>query len=87
MPSPINEKLIPKCGKTRKLDAVAENGVFRVRERDFSLKSRAIRQSEVFGARRKVVLHGEGNTWVLDLRSFNKLCEVGDLSYLVLHFV
>ena len=87
MSSPINEKLRPKRGKTRILDAIAENGVFRVRERDFSLKSRAIRLSEVFRARRKVVLRGKGNAWVLDLRSFEKIREVGDLSYLVLHFV
>ena len=87
MSSPINEKLRQKRGKTRKLDAVAENGFFGVRERDFSLKSRAIRSPEVFRARRKVVLRGQGNTWLPDLRSFDKLREVGDLSYLVLHFV
>ena len=35
------------------------NFVFRERERDFSLDYRAIRLSEFFGARRKVVLHDE----------------------------
>ena len=33
-----------------------------VRECDFSLRSRAIRPSDSFGARRKVVLRGEGNS-------------------------
>ena len=56
--------------------------VFRVRERDFSLGFRAIQPSEFVGTRRKVVLHGKGNGWVQDLRSFNKLREVGVSSYL-----
>ena len=33
-------------------------------------------------ARRKVVLRGESNAWTPILRSFDKLREVGDLSYL-----
>ena len=37
MSSPINEKLRQKRGNTRKLDAVAENGFFGVRERETSL--------------------------------------------------
>ena len=48
----------------------------------FSLRSRAIGPSEFFGARRKVVLRGEGDVWAPVLRSFNKLREVGVLSYL-----
>ena len=55
---------------------------FLVRKRDFSLNFRQIRPSEFFGARRKVALHEEGNAWTPFLRSFDKLCEVGDLSYL-----
>ena len=55
---------------------------FRERERDFSLKYRAIQPSEVFGARRKTFLRGEGNAWAPVSWSFGKLREVGDLSYL-----
>ena len=61
---------------------MAENRVFRVRKRDFSLDSRAIRPSKFFGARRKVALRGEAYEWASVLRSFDKLREVGDLSYL-----
>ena len=48
----------------------------------FSLRLRAIRPSEFIGTRRKVVLRGEGNAWAPILRSFDKLREVGVLSYL-----
>ena len=48
----------------------------------FSLKIRAIRPSAVFGTRRKAALRGEGFAWVLDLRSFDKLLEVGVSPYL-----
>ena len=54
---------------------------------DFSLGFWAIRPSELFGTRRKVALRGEAYEWTPVLRSFDKLREVGDLSYLVLHFV
>ena len=50
---------------------------------DFSLKSRAIRPSDFFGPRSKAVLHSEGFAWVPVLGSFNKLREVGVLSYLL----
>ena len=53
-----------------------------MRERDFSLNFRQIRPSEFFRARRKVALREEGNAWTPVLRSFDKLREVGDLSYL-----
>ena len=56
--------------------------VLRERRTSFSLKYRAIRLSAVFGTRRKAALRGEGFAWVPDLRSFDKLREVGDLSYL-----
>ena len=56
--------------------------IFFERERDFSLNFRQIRPSEFFRARRKVVLRGESNAWTPVLRSFDKLREVGDLSYL-----
>ena len=49
---------------------------------NFSLKSRAIGPSDSFGPRRKVVLRGEGNAWAPVSWSFDKLREVGVLSYL-----
>ena len=55
---------------------------FRERRCNFSLGLRAIRPSEFFGARRKAVLRGEGNAWAPVLRSFDKIREVGVLSYL-----
>ena len=48
----------------------------------FSLDSRAIGPSDSFGPRRKAILRGEANVWAQDLRSFDKLCEVGVSSYL-----
>ena len=58
--------------------------IFREREREstFSLGFRSIGPSYFFGARRKVVLRNEGNAWASVLRSFDKLREVGVLSYL-----
>ena len=48
----------------------------------FSLDFRSIGPSDLFGARRKVVLRGEGNAWAPFSWSFNKLHEVGVSSYL-----
>ena len=56
--------------------------VFGERASDFSLKIRAIRPSAVFGTRRKAALRGEGFSWVPDLRSLDKLLEVGVSPYL-----
>ena len=49
---------------------------------DFSLRFRAIGPSDFFGARIKVALHDEDYAWALVLGSFDKLHEVGVLSYL-----
>ena len=60
-----------------------ENCVFlSERESSFSLEIRAIRPSVVFGTRRRAALRGEGFSWVLDLRSLDKLLEVGVSPYL-----
>ena len=53
-----------------------------MREGHFSLEYRAIRLSAVFGTRRKVALRVETYAWAPDLRSFNKLREVGVSPYL-----
>ena len=53
-----------------------------MRECHFSLEYRAIRLSAVFGTRRKAAIRGEAYTWVPDLRSSDKLREVGDSPYL-----
>ena len=55
---------------------------FFFRERDFSLVFQQIRPSAVFGARRKAALRGAGYAWTPDLRSFDKLREVGVSPYL-----
>ena len=53
-----------------------------MRESNFSLHLRAIRPSEFFGTRRKVVLRGEAYTWAPVLGSFVKLQDVGVSPYL-----
>ena len=53
-----------------------------MRRLDLSLESWEIRPLEFFGTRRKAALRGEGFSWVTDLRSFNKLFEVGVFPYL-----
>ena len=55
---------------------------FRERVCNFSLRSRTIEPSDFDRVRRKVVLRGEGNTWAPVSWSFDKLHEVGVLSYL-----
>ena len=49
---------------------------------DFSLKYWAIQPSAVFGTRMRAALCGEGFAWVPDLRSLDKLLEVGVSPYL-----
>ena len=48
----------------------------------FSLSVCAIRALAVFGTRRKAALRGEDFAWVPDLRSLDKLLEVGVSPYL-----
>ena len=62
---------------------MAENGDFRERGSGFSLRSRLIRPSDFIGPRSKAVLRSDGFAWVPVLRSFDKLREVGVLSYLI----
>ena len=57
-------------------------GEFLWRDRNFSLKYRAIRPSVYFGTRREAALRREGFAWVPDLRSLDKLLEVGVSPYL-----
>ena len=56
--------------------------MFLERRNNFSLRSRAIGPTDFFGARMKAVLLGEDNAWTPVLGSFDKLHEVGVLSYL-----
>ena len=70
-----------------RLDAVdAENREILILEREgvrhFSLESWEIRPSAVVGIRRETALRREGFAWVPDLRSFDKLREVGVSPYL-----
>ena len=55
---------------------------FRERVCNFSLRSRAIRPSDRFESRKKTVLHIVEYTWALVSGVFDKLHEVGVLSYL-----
>ena len=59
----------------------------RERVSSFSLSFPAIQPLAVFGIRRKAALRGESFAWVLDLRSLNKLLEVGVSPYFGLFFV
>ena len=59
----------------------------RERVSSFSLSFRAIRSLAVFETRRKVALRRESFAWVPDLRSLDKLLEVGVSPYLGLFFV
>ena len=52
------------------------------RESSFSLEIRTIRPSTVFGTSRKAALRGVGYAWTPDLRSLDKLLEVGVSPYL-----
>ena len=72
-----------KRGKQKK--RCSGYGVFEFRERrcSFSLEYWAIRPSAVFGTRRKAALRREAYAWVPDLRSLDKLREVGVSPYLV----
>ena len=56
--------------------------IFLERERNFSLRFQEIGLSEFVGTRRKVALRIEAYAWVPNLRSFDKVREVGDLSNL-----
>ena len=56
--------------------------IFSERKSSFSLEIRAIRPLAVFGTRRRAALRGEGFTWVPNLRSLDKLLEVGVSPYL-----
>ena len=53
-----------------------------MRERGFSLNFRQIRPLEFVGTRSKVALRIETYAWAPVLGIFDKLREVGDLSYL-----
>ena len=75
--------------KTRQKRVGGENGLqwlclfgFSERKCSFSLHLRAIRPSEFFGTRRKVVLCGEAYAWAPILGSFVKLREVWVSPYL-----
>ena len=74
-------------GEKEEIDPVALDLIFLVRESSFSLEIREIRPSTIFGTRRKAALRGEGFAWVPNLRSLDKLLEVGVSPYLVLFFV
>ena len=80
---PYKQKMSQKkTGSKEKIDRKQKWRFFSVRRSDFSLKIRAIRPSAVFGTRRKAALRGEGFAWVPNLRSLDKLLELGVSPYL-----
>ena len=81
MPSPTNKKGKRKREGGGRYSELG-NGVFRERVSHFSLNFREIRPSEFVETRRKVALRDEAYAWTPILGVFDKLCEVGDLSYL-----
>ena len=54
-----------------------------VRVCNFSLRFSAFGPSDFFGPRSKVVLHSKGYAWASASGSFDKLREVGVLSYFI----
>ena len=69
--------------KSKRGDAEGHGWCVFFREREnFSLESWEIRSSAIVGTRRKAALRGEAYAWVPDLRSLDKLREIGVLSYL-----
>ena len=68
----VHSVVFPNFKETKKRERISH----------FSLKYRAIRPSTVFGTRRKAALRRAGYAWTLDLRSFDKLHEVGVSPYL-----
>ena len=68
-------------GRIEGLDGEQQIFHFCFRESHFSLVFRQIQPSAVFGTRRKTALRGAGYAWTPDLRSFDKLLEVGVSPY------
>ena len=75
-------KLKTKNVKGRRGCSEVQIFISKERESHFSLDLRAIGPSKFFGPRRKAAIRGEAYAWTPVLGSFNKLREVGDLSYL-----
>ena len=81
VPSPTTKKGKRKREERRRYREL-ENGVFRERVSHFSLDFREIRPSEFVRTRRKAALRIETYVWAAVLGVFDKLRELGNLSYL-----
>ena len=77
-----NSKRQKKKRELEEKRSSSQKWCFSERRLDFSLSFRQIQPSEVFEARRKATLRGVGYAWTPDLRSFDKLREVGFSPYL-----
>ena len=75
-------KYKPKRERTRNGCSGYGRSDFRERRTSFCLDFREIRSSKFVGTRKKVALRIVAYAWAPVLRSFDKLREVGDLSYL-----
>ena len=80
----VSSPFLPGTCSRERRRAIFKNGGFLVRECATSLQdSQLIGPSDFFGPRSKVVLRIEDYTWALVSGSFDKLHEVGVLSYFV----
>ena len=82
MSSPSSKRNEKMCRERTKSAGAKFFDFFSERVSDFSLKSRAIGPSDSFRPRSKMVLCNKGFVWAPILGSFDKLREVGVLSYL-----
>ena len=77
-----NFKETKKRERTRNQCSGLSFCIFSERTPHFSLNLLEIRPSEFVGTRRKVALRDEAYAWAPNLKSFNKLLEVGVSPYL-----
>ena len=70
------------CSECWRKEQIQKWWILRERRCNFSLRSRAIGQSDFDGARRKTILHIVDYTWAPVSGVFDKLHKVGVLSYL-----
>ena len=82
MSSPSVRNTSQNVRGNQKRDALPIFEYLSERTSHFSLESWEIRPSAVVGTKRKATLREEAYTWVPDLRSLDKLREVGDSPYL-----
>ena len=79
--------LASTCSRRERREQIQTWRVFRERMCNLSLGFPAFGSSDFFGPRSKVVLRNEGYAWAPVSRIFDKIREVGVLSYLIYPFL